>query len=130
MGLLVGADDVGGGGPRVAGRLAADRGPELRRASDPGLRDLALLPLGLWRLGARWIAQVGSQDLYALGLALVAIWLIFPLDVSVAAHRLPSFSILAPECSLPEQPAGCHMAQDRIGHGLPDVVIGARPTAT
>ena len=42
LGLLVGADHVGRGGPRVAGRLAADRGPELRGAPDPGLGDLAL----------------------------------------------------------------------------------------
>src|SRR5206468_6866161 len=107
--LLLRARDVGGDGPRVARCLRADRRAELRRAADPRLRDLALLALRLGRvLPGRAGAQVGAQDPYAPGLAL-ALSVSVSISVLVAAHGLHTFSILAPERSLPchriEQPS-------------------------
>src|SRR4051794_8994459 len=96
--LLVRADDVGGRGSGIARGLAADGAAELRRASDPALRDLALLLLGLGRRRARAVAQIRAQDLHSPALAL-ALSLIRSICLVVAAHGLPSFPILPPERS-------------------------------
>ena len=60
--LLVGAGQVGGGGPRVAGGLAADaRCPSFAERPIRRLRDLRLLLLGLGRLCAGPAAEAGSR---------------------------------------------------------------------
>ena len=108
--LLVGARDVGGHRSGVAGGLGADRRAELRRAPDPRLRDAAALLLGLRRLrDGRPALLVGPELVDALppsGLALP----LPGISISVAAHCPHTFSILAPERSLPIR-TGAHCTQ-------------------
>src|SRR4029453_4241219 len=110
LGLLLGADDVGGRRTGVPRRLGADRGAELGRATDPRLRDPALLLLGLGTLLARAPREVVAKDLYApalaIALARLAVAPLRSLAVSLVLHRPRSFSILARERSLPRHPAG------------------------